>query len=194
MKIPTTPQRTASPLLSDSGCLLPLIHPPPSQQAYSNRRLAEGEPAAAGGGEDGSQRKGVPHVLVFDHSAASGLGRDKFQASWVSRYLLFADETADSEAGFWQNRLGSEVRQVAGRPGERLQAPRCMRHCSGWLRPPCMHMPPSTVLPEPWLVGLCCLQVEGRDVWWQDVVPSQPTECKVTWRAAEDPLFKVGLQ
>lgn len=30
-------------------------------------------------------------------------------------------------------------------------------------------------------------------MWWQDVVPSQPTRCEVTWRAAEDPLFKVGL-
>jgi len=40
---------------------------------------------------------------------------------------------------------------------------------------------------------MCCLQVEGRDVWWQDVVPSQPTKCDVTWRAAEDPLFKVCL-
>ena len=71
----------------------------PSQQAYSNRGLAEGQ-AAAGGGQDGSQRKGVPHVLVFDHSAASGLGRDKFQAGWVSRYLFFADEIADSGAVF----------------------------------------------------------------------------------------------
>ena len=35
--------------------------------------------------------------------------------------------------------------------------------------------------------------MEGRDVWWQDVVPSQPTKCEVTWRAAEDPLFKVCL-
>ncbi|KAI7837757.1 hypothetical protein COHA_008388 [Chlorella ohadii] len=93
----------------------PSASTPHMHQAYSNRRLAEGEPAAAGGGEDGSQRKGVPHVLVLDHSAASGLGRDKFQAGWV----------------------------------------------------------------------------EGRDVWWQDVVPSQPTKCEVTWRAAEDPLFKL---
>ena len=34
--------------------------------------------------------------------------------------------------------------------------------------------------------------VEGRDVWWQDAVPRQPTECAVEWMGAEDPLFKVG--
>lgn len=34
--------------------------------------------------------------------------------------------------------------------------------------------------------------VEGRDVWWQDVIGDQPTECEVTWVGAEDPLFKVG--
>ena len=33
--------------------------------------------------------------------------------------------------------------------------------------------------------------VEGRDVWWQDVIPDQPTECEVEWVGAEDPLFKV---
>ncbi|KAL4449020.1 hypothetical protein ABPG77_007737 [Micractinium sp. CCAP 211/92] len=33
--------------------------------------------------------------------------------------------------------------------------------------------------------------VEGRDVWWQDVVPGQPTECVVTWCEAEHPLFKL---
>ena len=91
---PTAASPRASPLPSFSDCLLPLttphlMYPPPSQQAYSNRRLAEGEPAAAGGGEDGSQRKGVPHVLVLDHSAASGLGRDKFQAGWVSFEIYF---------------------------------------------------------------------------------------------------------
>lgn len=30
-----------------------------------------------------------------------------------------------------------------------------------------------------------------RDVWWQDVVPTQHTECPVEWMAAEDPLFKL---
>lgn len=34
--------------------------------------------------------------------------------------------------------------------------------------------------------------VEGRDVWWQDVIGDQPTECEVEWVGAEDPLFKVG--
>jgi hypothetical protein len=34
--------------------------------------------------------------------------------------------------------------------------------------------------------------VEGRDVWWQDVIPEQSTECEVVWVGAEDPLFKVG--
>lgn len=33
--------------------------------------------------------------------------------------------------------------------------------------------------------------VEGRDVWWQDVIPDQPKECPITWVGAEDPLFKV---
>ncbi|KAK2665939.1 hypothetical protein Ddye_004513 [Dipteronia dyeriana] len=30
---------------------------------------------------------------------------------------------------------------------------------------------------------------EGRDVWWQDVVPKYPTTCEVEWVDAEDPLF-----
>ncbi|XP_039125013.1 acetyl-coenzyme A synthetase, chloroplastic/glyoxysomal [Dioscorea cayenensis subsp. rotundata] len=30
---------------------------------------------------------------------------------------------------------------------------------------------------------------DGRDVWWQDVVPTFPTECPVEWVDAEDPLF-----
>ncbi|KAH7851680.1 hypothetical protein Vadar_015270 [Vaccinium darrowii] len=30
---------------------------------------------------------------------------------------------------------------------------------------------------------------EGRDVWWQDVVPKYPTTCSVEWVDAEDPLF-----
>ncbi|KAJ4835913.1 hypothetical protein Tsubulata_041693 [Turnera subulata] len=30
---------------------------------------------------------------------------------------------------------------------------------------------------------------EGRDVWWQDVVPNYPTTCEVEWVDAEDPLF-----
>ena len=28
-----------------------------------------------------------------------------------------------------------------------------------------------------------------RDVWWQDVIPAQPSECPVEWMDAEDPLF-----
>ncbi|XP_042470398.1 acetyl-coenzyme A synthetase, chloroplastic/glyoxysomal-like [Zingiber officinale] len=30
---------------------------------------------------------------------------------------------------------------------------------------------------------------DGRDVWWQDVVPLFPTKCDVEWVDAEDPLF-----
>ncbi|XP_034680230.1 acetyl-coenzyme A synthetase, chloroplastic/glyoxysomal-like isoform X5 [Vitis riparia] len=30
---------------------------------------------------------------------------------------------------------------------------------------------------------------EGRDIWWQDVVPKYPTTCDVEWVDAEDPLF-----
>ncbi|KAJ8752246.1 hypothetical protein K2173_003882 [Erythroxylum novogranatense] len=30
---------------------------------------------------------------------------------------------------------------------------------------------------------------DGRDVWWQDVVPKYPTSCMVEWVDAEDPLF-----
>ncbi|KAK8676006.1 hypothetical protein V6N13_034061 [Hibiscus sabdariffa] len=30
---------------------------------------------------------------------------------------------------------------------------------------------------------------EGRDKWWQDVVPKYPTTCEVEWVDAEDPLF-----
>ncbi|XP_078154877.1 acetyl-CoA synthetase [Carex rostrata] len=30
---------------------------------------------------------------------------------------------------------------------------------------------------------------DGRDVWWQDVVPNFPTKCDVEWVDAEDPLF-----
>ncbi|KAK8629034.1 hypothetical protein V6N13_077893 [Hibiscus sabdariffa] len=30
---------------------------------------------------------------------------------------------------------------------------------------------------------------EGRDIWWQDVVPAYPTTCEVEWVDAEDPLF-----
>ena len=33
---------------------------------------------------------------------------------------------------------------------------------------------------------------EGLDVWWQDVVPKQPTHCPVEWMGAEEPLFKVS--
>ena len=32
---------------------------------------------------------------------------------------------------------------------------------------------------------------EDRDVWWQDVVDPQPSECPVEWMDAEAPLFKV---
>ncbi|EXB41426.1 Acetate--CoA ligase ACS [Morus notabilis] len=30
---------------------------------------------------------------------------------------------------------------------------------------------------------------EGRDIWWQDVIPEYPTHCEVEWVDAEDPLF-----
>ncbi|KAM0006365.1 putative acetate--CoA ligase [Helianthus debilis subsp. tardiflorus] len=30
---------------------------------------------------------------------------------------------------------------------------------------------------------------KGRDIWWQDVVPTYPTTCDVEWVDAEDPLF-----
>ncbi|KAJ6820873.1 uncharacterized protein M6B38_394095 [Iris pallida] len=30
---------------------------------------------------------------------------------------------------------------------------------------------------------------DGRDIWWQDVVPQYPTECEVEWVDSEDPLF-----
>lgn len=30
---------------------------------------------------------------------------------------------------------------------------------------------------------------DGRDLWWQDVVPSYATSCEVEWVDAEDPLF-----
>lgn len=33
---------------------------------------------------------------------------------------------------------------------------------------------------------------EDRDVWWQDVVDPQPSECPVEWIDAEAPLFKVS--
>jgi len=31
----------------------------------------------------------------------------------------------------------------------------------------------------------------GRDVWWQEVVPTQSTECPVEWLDSEDPSFKL---
>ncbi|CAM0904790.1 unnamed protein product [Alopecurus aequalis] len=31
--------------------------------------------------------------------------------------------------------------------------------------------------------------IEGRDIWWQDVVPNFQTRCDVEWVDAEDPLF-----
>ncbi|KAL8139984.1 hypothetical protein V2J09_006005 [Rumex salicifolius] len=30
---------------------------------------------------------------------------------------------------------------------------------------------------------------EGRDFWWQDIIPKYPTTCDVEWVDAEDPLF-----
>ncbi|KAJ0053775.1 hypothetical protein Pint_02465 [Pistacia integerrima] len=30
---------------------------------------------------------------------------------------------------------------------------------------------------------------EGRDIWWQDVIPKYPTTCEIEWVDAEDPLF-----
>ncbi len=30
---------------------------------------------------------------------------------------------------------------------------------------------------------------EGRDVWWEDSVAKQSTDCPVEWVDAEDPLF-----
>ncbi|XP_022744151.1 acetyl-coenzyme A synthetase, chloroplastic/glyoxysomal isoform X3 [Durio zibethinus] len=30
---------------------------------------------------------------------------------------------------------------------------------------------------------------EGRDIWWEDVIPKYPTTCDVEWVDAEDPLF-----
>ena len=30
---------------------------------------------------------------------------------------------------------------------------------------------------------------EGRDVWWADVVSSQPPTCEPEWVSSEDPLF-----
>ena len=32
---------------------------------------------------------------------------------------------------------------------------------------------------------------EGRDVWWQDVIPGQSTNCPVAWVGAEHTLFKL---
>lgn len=34
--------------------------------------------------------------------------------------------------------------------------------------------------------------VEGRDVWWDEAVDSQNSECEIEWMDAEDPLFKVN--
>lgn len=57
----------------------------------------------------------------------------------------------------------------------------CLR--AQWIDHPCRHDP-----------GFCLRrwQVEGRDVWWQDVILGQPTECEVTWCEAEHPLFKAS--
>lgn len=34
-----------------------------------------------------------------------------------------------------------------------------------------------------------CNWVEGRDVWWHEQIPSQPTQSDVEWVDAEHPLF-----
>ena len=34
-----------------------------------------------------------------------------------------------------------------------------------------------------------CPWTAGRDVWWADVIPTQPAECEPEWMDAEDPLF-----
>jgi acetyl-CoA synthetase len=34
-----------------------------------------------------------------------------------------------------------------------------------------------------------CPWTPGRDVWWADVIPTQPAECEPEWLDAEDPLF-----
>ncbi len=34
-----------------------------------------------------------------------------------------------------------------------------------------------------------CPWTGGRDVWWADVIPTQPAECEPEWLDAEDPLF-----
>ena len=34
-----------------------------------------------------------------------------------------------------------------------------------------------------------CPWTPGRDVWWSDVIPTQPVECEPEWMDAEDPLF-----
>lgn len=36
--------------------------------------------------------------------------------------------------------------------------------------------------------------VTGRDVWWDEAVDGQPSECEVEWLDAEAPLFKVSSQ
>lgn len=33
--------------------------------------------------DHGHEASPLPHVLVFDHTAASGLGRDAFESGWV---------------------------------------------------------------------------------------------------------------
>ena len=34
--------------------------------------------------------------------------------------------------------------------------------------------------------------VEGRDMWWDEAIANQSTDCEVEWMDAEDPLFKVN--
>ena len=34
-----------------------------------------------------------------------------------------------------------------------------------------------------------CPWTPGRDLWWADVIPTQPGECEPEWLDAEDPLF-----
>lgn len=36
--------------------------------------------------------------------------------------------------------------------------------------------------------------VAGRDVWWDQEVEKQASECEVEWLDAEDPLFKVNKE
>ena len=112
----------------------------------------------------------MPRVLVFDHTA-SGVSRDAIAAS--------------------------QVRSRGGGGGTRacLLLPACSTACSPGCRPSAAHRSTDPcMLAQALRQPLCSEQVEGRDVWWQDVIPDQPTECEVTWVGAEDPLFKVRAE